>query len=491
MVNIHTGVSISAWQKNTLVKNDDTQVKQQVTLTAGEQVTIRGGQDLEASEDTDKVEAYQAVGKDARGLNPYAKTIVSFIQGQLQRDVADGATEEQLQSRLQAGLDGFLTGFNEAFGQLKDSGLLSEAVSEAIGQTRTQVMAELEKMAEAMGVEAPMPTEALKDLSGSPAETSGNEPSAEIEEPSAVFKAPSAEIKEPSAIYEQPSASVVSDASKSPPATSHQPSITDPSEAKNQLNAQVVQGFSASMAKFEDTYEHLGKTKPHLGAQVSSALSRSLSFDLTTQEGDKVSIRFDAKDAFVARAGSQGEGVAGKSGYAFSFEVVGALDEGELDAINALLEDVQALSQTFYEGDIGRAFEMALSLDYDDSEIAAYALELTRVSLERVELNPQTPDSGLEQTQGNAPATINEPAGAGAFAEQIQRLIERAESRNQNLELLQSVLGALNDFEGQIDRANGASDQSKPGLSFSVISLELVVAYKTLAGPGSAKPSNS
>ncbi|RYZ92576.1 MAG: hypothetical protein EOO68_22560, partial [Moraxellaceae bacterium] len=60
------------------------------------------------------IERTQATAADAPA-NPYATTIVNFIQQQLLRDQADGDSKEQLASRLEAGYQGFLQGFNDAY----------------------------------------------------------------------------------------------------------------------------------------------------------------------------------------------------------------------------------------------------------------------------------------------------------------------------------------------------------------------------------------
>ena len=58
------------------------------------------------------VEAYESV--EPLTATKVASNILGFIERRLQADVADGATQEQLQSRLEAGLSGFKKGFAEA-----------------------------------------------------------------------------------------------------------------------------------------------------------------------------------------------------------------------------------------------------------------------------------------------------------------------------------------------------------------------------------------
>lgn len=69
-----------------------------------------------------------------------ASNILGFIERRLMMDVADGASEEQLQSRLDAGLTGFKKGFAEAEAQLSALSMLSPAVSTDIQDTFDRVL---------------------------------------------------------------------------------------------------------------------------------------------------------------------------------------------------------------------------------------------------------------------------------------------------------------------------------------------------------------
>lgn len=69
-----------------------------------------------------------------------ANNILGFIERRLQLDKADGATQEQLQSRLEAGLEGFKKGFAQASEQLKALDMLSPEVAADIGKTNDLVL---------------------------------------------------------------------------------------------------------------------------------------------------------------------------------------------------------------------------------------------------------------------------------------------------------------------------------------------------------------
>ena len=87
--------------------------------------------------------------------NPYADTIVNFIQLQLQKDQAEGASKEALAQRLAAGYEGFLSGFEEAYSQLGGAAALPDEVNEALAQTKQQVGAAVAQLAEDYAIAAP------------------------------------------------------------------------------------------------------------------------------------------------------------------------------------------------------------------------------------------------------------------------------------------------------------------------------------------------
>ena len=68
-----------------------------------------------------------------------SSTILTFIEAQLLRDLADGATPEELESRIQAGLDGFEKGFSEASELLQGLQGMSEEIWGELEHTRDLV----------------------------------------------------------------------------------------------------------------------------------------------------------------------------------------------------------------------------------------------------------------------------------------------------------------------------------------------------------------
>lgn len=88
------------------------------------------------------------VSEVAPGAVTAANNILSFIETQLQYDVADGASLDDLSSRIDAGLEGFLQGFTEAAEILGGEEGMTEGIWQEIGQTKALVLSGIEDLRE-------------------------------------------------------------------------------------------------------------------------------------------------------------------------------------------------------------------------------------------------------------------------------------------------------------------------------------------------------
>lgn len=133
--------------------------------------------------------------------------------------------------------------------------------------------------------------------------------------------------------------------------------------------------------QFESAEESMrAKVKPlsHAGPVSSSFSSTTRGFDLMveTLDGDKVKVSFD-QDFLKFKDRSADALVSGRySSSDFQIRVEGDLDEGELEALNSLFESVSSLAQTFFQGNVEEAFNFAVSMGMDESELAGFSLNL-------------------------------------------------------------------------------------------------------------------
>ncbi len=278
---------------------------------------MRGAQAYQA------VQAAEAATATAPTQNPFATTILNFMAKQLARDAADGATPEALQSRLAAGLSGFEQGFREASAQLQASGLLNQEVSQAIGETHSQVLAGVNALAEHYG---------LAPLTDQP-------------------QAPQAPVDAPAA----PRASL----------SSLQKTLLDSLPKPQDLLKQLDEGVTAER-------------------RVQGQM-RDFQFEVITQEGDRVTLHAGAKTLQATDSTRQGLQLVHNQQSQFNLTVEGDINEAELNAISQLLDKVTALSDTFFNGNLEDAFNQAQNFGFSSSEISQFALNLQRVDVQKVQ----------------------------------------------------------------------------------------------------------
>jgi hypothetical protein len=373
------------------------------TYSRSQQVEVRGYSPGPNLSGTGGVQAYKAVEATDTALNPFAKTILSFIDAQIRRDVADGASTDELKSRLEAGLKGFEAGYHDAFKQLSGMGLLNDQIRAEIEGTRSQVLAGLQGLADELGVD---------------------------------LKVPQVEPQK-----QAQAASVLA-----APKTSSSASLLEPGKALLSAvlrDVQIIEQYQKAM-KAQTTYEHLGR--PRSATQSQSFAygvreDRSFSLKLRTADGDAVTIKLSANHSGSAQLtyGADRDGMSaslnrqGSQSGGLFFSVEGELDEGELRALNDFLTQVGDISEQFFNGDLGRAFELAKELSFDRSEIASFDLALTMSKTEVAQTsfadNPSAPVHARNHHQG-----------AGGFVESVMRAGDLAERLGQPRSLVADLL---------------------------------------------------
>lgn len=255
-----------------------------------------------------------------------ATNILGFIERRLQLDVADGATQEELQARLEAGLAGFKKGFAEASEKLEVLSLLSPEIETDIGKTYDLVLEGIDEL-RAKFIQA-----TAEDV-------------AEVADKPAI----GAEV----------------------------------------LNSQKAAKTNAVL----EVPEFIPAAASYLGyANYEYGRAREFSFELTTKEGDKVVIKAASSEGLALETGRMGQGNSSVSALdasysasqSFSLSIEGDLSEVELVAINDLLGRVNELAGQFFAGNLDMAFEQAMSLGYDESQIGSFALNLAQAEIQQV-----------------------------------------------------------------------------------------------------------
>lgn len=157
---------------------------------------------------------------------------------------------------------------------------------------------------------------------------------------------------------------------------------------------------------------------------VSAEQQNSSELTLTTRDGDEVQISFETiqrfraqQEVFIKQQSEQQQGgnseltAGAQQSYEFiqaerfSFSVKGELSAEELEDIAEFVEQTSGLVDEFFNGDIQKAFNQASEIGLDDSQIAGFALELSRTEkLETVQRYEQVSNYKDEDNQSDKPA---------------------------------------------------------------------------------------
>jgi len=134
---------------------------------------------------------------------------------------------------------------------------------------------------------------------------------------------------------------------------------------------------------------------------------RTFSLDVTTAEGDKVTIHVDRRSEASAEK-SSGDGWSSvswgkvESGQ-FDLSIEGDLNDKEKADLTALLKEVGELADEFYDGDLGVAFEQAQALSIDGTSLASLDLSMRSVQAKGVSAYQQEGGEGQSLPRGLDP----------------------------------------------------------------------------------------
>lgn len=107
-------------------------------------------------------------------------------------------------------------------------------------------------------------------------------------------------------------------------------------------------------------------------------------FELTTAEGDQVSIRASSHAGVSMRGAGSEATLSASANRSLSWSVAGDLNTDERHAIESLLGEVDHLAEQFFAGDLPGAMASAMDLGYDQRQVAAFSLNLSQSSIRQV-----------------------------------------------------------------------------------------------------------
>jgi len=150
-------------------------------------------------------------------------------------------------------------------------------------------------------------------------------------------------------------------------------------EGLNDIEKQLNEG-GLGVAGFSNQ----GVNQLSYGSQASYARSESVSLQVNTKDGDRVTINVSRESGASARElyakNNDGESYQ-KENTSFaraglSYQVQGQLDEQELVAIDDFVGQVKNVADEFFQGDVQGALHQGLDLGYDEKQIANFSLDL-------------------------------------------------------------------------------------------------------------------
>jgi len=155
-----------------------------------------------------------------------------------------------------------------------------------------------------------------------------------------------------------------------------------PSRADDVSTSDQGRVMASRMQQFERAYQY----------------SETMSIQMTTQEGDQVTLDFRQMYAEYQSYKEEQQGEMGPQGVRyfesreamemtafeehFAFSVEGDLNEAELGAVFDVFEQVDSLANEFYEGDLEVALQKAMELNIDYGQLQSMSLSMTQSSVE-------------------------------------------------------------------------------------------------------------
>lgn len=265
-----------------------------------------------------------------------AARVLGFVEGRIRSEIANGASEEKVADLLAQARKGVATGYGEARQEIEKLGMMTDELSEDIGKGYDLITSGIDQLEdELLGTDKQSADVSLVDKTEGDSDSRNNRSVNEVD-----ARAPDS-----------------------------------------------VQRFS-------------------LGEQFSGRYERA-SVSITTRDGDDVTIDLQKLSASYGSVGQYSNGAG--SGYqqvrsanlnaeSYLYAIEGELDEDELVAIEELLAQMQSLADEFFSGDFEKAFESALELGFDGSEIASFSMNLTQATVQQVGVYEQV--SGSDRSQG-------------------------------------------------------------------------------------------
>ena len=331
-----------------------------------------------------------------------AATVLGFVENRINAEKSSGASNERLNNLMAQAKSGIEKGYAQAEKDIKDLGLMTDELSEEISEGFGLINQGLDKIKQ----EINLPVIDANSNNNLPAQ-----------------KKPQAELSE-----------------------------TKPAVSSNMF---------ARSEKF-DGVEEFSSRDIKAASSIKQLTENTADFVLNTREGDQILIRMSDLQRLDFDKDSKGESLNIIKSSGFELTVKGDINEQELQAINEILEQVGNISSLFFNDQFEEAFSSALSLGFDSSQIASFALDLSKLQVQEVRTYEEGPGNAMDAYKRNQPL-IN-------MAQQFEHLdsliqpLERFEKTNSIIEAL--VFKAIERYsvtEGKADLKEDLKAENRVG----------------------------
>ncbi|WP_088330162.1 DUF5610 domain-containing protein [Lacimicrobium sp. SS2-24] len=240
------------------------------------------------------------------------------------------------------------------------------------------------------------------------------------------------------------------------------------------MNDEISTGIKKSQELIEDGLQTLEK-KIFGQSEQSEAVSQTVGYarddnselSIITKDGDEVTIRFESSTQFsynqslmLNGAGddkgtdseqSQDEGTSfnftASQSYqfyqanAFSFSVRGELDEDELKSIGELVGNAADVADEFYNGNVEEAFNQALKIGFDESELTSFALQLSRNEQSKVIQTYESVSHNDDKNRGQE--GLGPVKTVSHYLERMLNMAEKAQQKLPDRESYENLITGL------------------------------------------------
>lgn len=340
----------------------------------------------------------QAASAEYKNFEPLtsekvANNILGFIERRLQMDVAEGASQEELQARLEAGLAGFKKGFAEASEKLKALSLLSPEIKSDIGKTYDLVLEGIDELRSKF-IQSTAPTEGT----AKPAQTA--------------------------------------------------PEIVKTSGSKSTSTKLDVPAFIPATS----SYLGYGNYEYGRAREFSFVLTTKEGDKVTIKASSSEGLALEAGRGNNSASAFNGSYSSSQS---FSLSIEGNLNEDELGAINDLLGRVNDLAGQFFEGNLDAAFDQAMNMGYDAEQISSFSLNLAQAEIKQVTQAYQTFEPNRSGSSSGAPKLLaDQLLPLGNFIKDLLASLDRASEFSEPKSLLTNMAEKITG-ETEVDQAQG------------------------------------